>query len=117
MSEYIEREALLQDIAECVIFSGRKGHISPEIIGANKVIDRIKRQPIVDAVPAVHGKWVDIFEHATYCPDMKSTIELTEQKCSNCRVVTTFKGAKPYLPDNYCPNCGAKMNRGEKNDK
>lgn len=60
-----------------------------------------------------HGNWIEVFEYLVYIPDMKTSIELTEQKCSNCRVVTTFKGNKLYLPDFYCPNCGAKMDGGD----
>ena len=60
-----------------------------------------------------HGKWIDVFVREVYIPDKKTTITLTEQKCSCCNVVTTFKGDKKYLPDFNCPNCGAKMSGKE----
>lgn len=66
---------------------------------------------IIEYAPLEHGEWIDIFEYQLYCPDIKSTIEMTEQTCSNCRIITTFKGSKQYLPDYYCPNCGSKMDR------
>ena len=53
---------------------------------------------LIDAAPTIdpdslipHGRWTDVFE------------------CSNCNVVTEFKGDKRWLPDFVCPNCGAKM--------
>ena len=79
-----------------------------ELLGETMYIDTV--------APVRHGKWKDIFEYSIYCSDLKSTIELTEQKCNICRVVTTFKGAKLYLPDGYCPNCGARMDGEESND-
>ena len=53
----------------------------------------IQSAPTVDAEPVRHGEW--IFDNGVdYC-----------YKCSEC------KAAKPphYITDNYCPNCGAKM--------
>lgn len=57
--------------------------------------------PAVDAVPVVHARWInhydDIFPEDSSC------------ECSKCHELTK------YLPDmNYCPNCGAKMDGGEK---
>mgnify|MGYP000330172147 CR=1 FL=1 len=59
MAEYIEREALLQDIEETVCFTVKAGTISNEMRGANKIIDRIKCAPAVDVVPlALLEKWL-----------------------------------------------------------
>lgn len=52
MDELISRRALLQDIEEAVVFSGRLDHTA-EMKGANKIIDRIKAAPAVDAVEVV----------------------------------------------------------------
>ena len=56
--EYIEREALLKDIGETVLFSVRGGAKlpTPEMRGANKVIDRIKSAPTADVVEVVRCK-------------------------------------------------------------
>ena len=56
MADYIDREALLKDIEESVVFSVRAGHISPEMRGANKITDRIKSAPTADAVEVVRCK-------------------------------------------------------------
>lgn len=54
MAEYIEREKLLKDISETVVFTVRKGTPLPttEMRGANKVIDQIKSAPTADVVDA-----------------------------------------------------------------
>lgn len=58
MAEYIEREKLLQDISETVVFTVKKGTPLPnaEMRGANKVIDQIKSAPTVDVVKVVRCK-------------------------------------------------------------
>lgn len=52
--------------------------------------------PTVDAVPVVHGRWLDI------CEDMGLL------KCNLC-------GSVNHERYHYCPNCGAKMDK-EVND-
>lgn len=53
MNDLISRSALLVDIRESVVFSGRSGEISAGMRGAHKVTDRIKVAPAVDAVEVV----------------------------------------------------------------
>lgn len=60
MAEYIEREALLKDISESVVFTVRGDKPSLEIRGANKVIDRIKSAPAADVVDC--PKWISVKE-------------------------------------------------------
>lgn len=55
--------------------------------------------PTVDAVPVVHGRWV--FDSGVdYC-----------YKCSECKSLMP----PHYIDNNYCPNCGARMD-GEEAD-
>ena len=56
--EYIEREALLSDIGETVIFTVRGDAKLPtaEMRGANKVIDRLKSATAADVVEVVRCK-------------------------------------------------------------
>ena len=52
--------------------------------------------PTVDAVEVVHGRWITEYWKSGY---------IKRCCCSEC-------GEPPkdaYKPDNYCPNCGAKM--------
>lgn len=72
-------------------------------------ITMVSRQPIVDAVSVVHGRWienkvpngVEVFGHKEMMID--------SFVCSVCgRVVDVSEG-----DSNYCPNCGAKMDLEE----
>lgn len=92
MAEYIDRETLMRDIDETVIFSGRDGRISAEMSGANKVIDRIKTCAVADVAPVVHGKVTHVTTDMPYC------------EYGTCNVCGAYIQAW-----NYCPNCGAKM--------
>ena len=47
MAEYIDREKLLQDIEQSVVFSARTGTVSAEMRGARKVVERIRRAPAI----------------------------------------------------------------------
>ena len=53
----------------------------------------IERQPSIDAIPVVHGKWV------------KETDRFYHWHCSECQQVWGF--IAKFMK--YCPNCGAKM--------
>lgn len=100
MAEYIEREALLQDIEDSVRFTAKTGTISPEMRGTNKIIDRIKCAPAADVVPIRHGHWLtweEQFPGST--PKKKNNLGVFCDKCHNHADNQT----------DYCPNCGAKM--------
>ncbi len=72
MSDCIYRDALLQDIEENVVFSGQTPNA--EIVGANKVISRIKAAPVADTV----AQWTKVEDGLpeedervlAYLPDM-----------------------------------------------
>jgi hypothetical protein len=73
--------------------------------GVDDVVDGLNKMPIVDAVPVVHGRWVEIGRNSH---DYETSIE---EKCSLCgRYVYRYD---TELQDNYCPNCGARMDGEE----
>lgn len=63
------------------------------------IIDEIDAQPTIDAEPVRHGHW--IFEEY---PD-----GYYHSQCSLCN--SWFVGDAFLNPYNYCPNCGAKMDK------
>lgn len=63
--------------------------------------NEIMRFPTVDAEPVKHALWVQVDE--------------TKCRCTNCDVIALI-GLYPHGDKRYCPNCGAKMDGGEKND-
>lgn len=58
-------------------------------------LTRIEELPAVDAVPVVHGRWIDENPDDSLDPRMR---------CSICTGVES-----PLIKWRYCPNCGAKM--------
>lgn len=107
MPRYIDADALLKDIEESVVFTVRTGQKSPEIRGANKIVDRIKSAPTVDMQEVKHGKWMRTFPN-----------ELLDGNyfCSNCQSGIDIATAEETPTDRelfYCPNCGAKMDGEE----
>ena len=91
MTEYIERDALLDDISAAVKHRGMG-----EIIGQT-LMRYVKRQPAADVAPVVHGRWASVpCKH--------------ERICSRCQCDEPYKfadeNAKVF---EYCPYCGAKM--------
>jgi hypothetical protein len=59
----------------------------------NGILQAIKEQPTVDAVPVVHGHWIHHWGH---------------DECSECGQKWSYLGG-----GNYCPNCGADMRSNE----
>ena len=66
--------------------------------------DVVRAAPVVDAEPVRHGRW-EIVIVSTSNP-YESEIE---EKCSICGRCVQRYGTQ--LQDNYCPNCGAKMDQ------
>ena len=68
----------------------------------------IDKAPTVDAVEAVHGRWVDEFDGKYANP---------KYICSHCTLKALYKQKLDALGNwqtvqaltDYCPNCGAKM--------
>lgn len=62
--------------------------------------------PTIDAVPVVHGEWiVSQTDYGWNCAEFP-----THCKCGQCGREIPYQDK-----DNFCPRCGAKMDRGAKN--
>ena len=70
----------------------------------------LMQAPEVDAVPVVHGRWI---EQEDPMLDVYYT-------CSVCKedfyIETTGYTEKDMFVYTYCPNCGAKMDGGDGNE-
>ena len=87
MAEYIEREALLEKLAErdlCLCVSESD----------------IKDIPAADVAPVVHGWWIDTEFYGPH--------HMTIVQCSACK-----NESEGSLDDAFCPMCGAKMDKEE----
>ena len=89
MDDLISRKALLEKAWEA---DTQCGYVQVVDVGD------IEDAPAVDAAPVVRGEWMELHEENGH----------EVGTCSHCRHVR--------IVDNYCPNCGAKMNGGNDND-
>lgn len=106
MSDYISREAAIEDFEQC---NQKNSTWTPQ-----RVKTLLMRIPSADAVPVRNGKW-EGYSHSRYCgidadgePVYRDGVVYY---CSNpkCRRKTVIK-------ENYCPNCGAKMELEDENN-
>ena len=91
MAEYIERDALLQDIEDSVRITSKTGMINSETRGAYKIIERIKSAAAADVVEVRHGRWLP-----------QVVLGQKAWDCSECKTL-----GSPHWK--WCPVCGAKM--------
>ena len=71
------------------------------------VANLLKAQEPVDAVPVVHGQWIEIEDSYGDC----------HYQCTECGEEWNLDAGTPEENNmNYCPNCGAKMD-GERRDE
>ena len=76
-------------------------------IELNDHIQRIKDAPTVDAVEVVHGRWfslTDCSNAGVYCSVCHKKVWKEDYAWCN---------RKNKLRSNYCPNCGAKMDKNK----
>ena len=74
---------------------------------AEQVIEKAKT---VNAVPVVHGKWLEV-----EVIDDDETFGVNDAaQCSACGYIDRSGFYWPNTYYNYCPNCGAKMDGAEK---
>ena len=97
MTEYIERDALLDDISAAVKHRGMG-----QIIGQT-LMRYVKRQPVADVAPVVHGRIVGSLDDGRY-----------RRRFSCCGEDATM--ITQWAWPNYCPNCGAKMDGGDNDE-
>ena len=76
--------------------------------GISVAIDMLDAIPAADVRPVVRGKWIPDYDYTEY--DFDGSTPLPEPRkfqdgwqCSLCGQYS------PSAEDNYCPNCGAKM--------
>lgn len=89
MKDLISREALLKNAQRMTEYDEAGWGVPVRVVK----VEHIENAPAVDAVEVVHGRWVNK--------------EVDEVRChvyGNCSVCHERKRI-----DNYCPNCGARM--------
>lgn len=104
MAEYIDREELLELYRTGNTVIDEAGVVPLPVIRQN-----IMDMPAADVKPVVHGHWVsltDCSNAGVYCSNCHKKVYKEDYSLCN---------RKNKLRSNYCPNCGAKMDGGNKN--
>ncbi len=91
---YIEREPVIQFI-EHGLNEKKFGYDAIEILG------EIQFTSAADVAPVKHGHWTQV--------------DKNKCECSNCGIIVLI-AVYPHGDKNYCPNCGARMDGGDKNE-
>lgn len=92
MAEYIEREILLKKN-----FYSENCNSEENRWNDYAIKDIIRHIPAADVAPVKHGHWIQI--------------DKNKCECSNCGIIVLI-AVYPHGDKNYCPNCGAKMDKG-----
>lgn len=110
MSDLIDRDALIEDIKSWDIelddmtSDGDLGYHS----GIVRAIRVARKAPAVEAEPVRRGEWIlgrdEMRNLYTTCDNCKTCVWLTNGRHG---MKVDMRGA------NYCPNCGAKMDKEE----
>lgn len=105
MAEYIEREVLLARITNHLgtdpRIIGKRQFADGYFLGMSEAEIMVSQAETADVEPVRHGRWID-------CDDEYSSYS----RCSVCGDEFTNLEAD-CARTNYCPSCGAKMDRGE----
>lgn len=91
MMEYINRNKLLRTINENIAEAHNER--------CSQLLEAILNAPTADVVEVRHGYWVHNEDHNAY---------ESEYFCSECLA----DGSNDISRENYCYNCGAKMDGG-----
>lgn len=79
-------------------------------------IDVIRNAPTADVVEVRHGEWVvDAYKGDEIVRIPYVVHEHNEPYCSLCGTYALLDGKEDYVPSNFCPRCGAKMD-GERRE-
>ena len=95
MAEYIERKAILNRLNK--VHMDNRPFDAGVHFGVDHAISCIIEAPAADVAPVVHGRWI-------------VTDVIT---CSECQHFTRSEFAGRW---NYCPNCGARMDKEDEHE-
>ena len=120
MAEYIEREAVIDEIESTTWYhiNCQKNLVegaaceADALYKATDIYNVIKSAPTADVVEVRHGKWIENQEPLGWC----------DVDCAECSVCheSWIMDEDSSIDDcecmwHYCPHCGAKMDGGNNN--
>ena len=98
MARYIDADNLLEKLHRMIDYCEKDRKVNT-VSALFQVGDAIMDYKTADVAPVRHGRWIDKGEYAV---------------CTECGVWsgTQYDGVEPIpLMTQFCPNCGAKMDR------
>lgn len=96
MAEYIERKAFIETVKDIPMWGSVAAMFADSI-------------PAADVAPVVHGRW-----EKRFCHPMRNGE--WQYICSVCKDTDYWNKNVCVQKHNYCPNCGAKMDGGTKDE-
>ena len=99
MSRLIDADALLLALDKRKTYELADGRNRAYGKGVRDAMKDVDKQPTVDAVPVVHGHWIDMgdFEQCSEC------------KGTRLKEFNSFYGKVTWIRTAYCSHCGARM--------
>lgn len=94
MAEYIKRETAIKAVEKADYTAIADDADSCKADYLREIIESV---PAADVAPVVHGRWIQV--------------DSTKCRCSHCDIIALI-ALYPHGDKNFCPNCGAKMDRG-----
>lgn len=94
--EYIRRQDAVSRISDLLVLELKMTRCPTW----NEVYNTIGDLPSADVAPVVHGEWIKEWWHGE-----------TARKCSVCHITQTVNVYEGKVKFNYCPYCGAKMDK------
>ena len=104
MNDCINREAFIGGIEKhyCAPCKGQGGDLGGDWCRScviNSVLEKLREFPAADVAPVRHGRWIEDHDYL---------------KRPECSVMVKWDFTFFDIGDwNYCPNCGAKMDKEE----
>ena len=114
MSKYIDVDVFIKSFRKA--FPGLKAQVDPDLTpkayaylrGGEAIIEDLTKFPAADVAPVVHGRWDG--EGDGYAD---GEIVIDVWYCSECGYCIDDGTDDPNILPNYCPNCGALMDKEE----
>ena len=106
MAEYIDRYTLAKNICKAICGRDAGLCVAEPKDCSWKEMRAVFETPAADVAPVVHGRWI-------ISPSEIPVIDT--QQCSVCGQGMSERNQ--FWNSNYCPNCGAKMDKEEPNGR
>lgn len=121
MADYISREAAIEafENADEDVFEDYGDGACDWGFGRKNIQEVLNSVPTADVAPVVHGRWIPIYESEMtgWDPAVAGRDPIGGYICSACKEESVYDCNDKFVLSKYCPNCGAKMDLEDENEK